>query len=1743
MGHRNRSKNSSRLLALLFAVIMLFSTVPVTAAPESEGKTTLAFWNFEESASTAEASAGNEDAVWTTDTATPAEIKEPTNAPSGTAQGKVLEAIGWSVGKSWSTVISTEGFQNIDLSAVLRSSATGAKYWKAEYSLDGSTWNEVKPEFAVGNNWTTGRLEQVILPAEANNQKTVHVRFSVTQNIQVSDESKNFSSKAYTDLDDVRFSADVYADQGEDGSDDTSAVPSKEGVLAAWDFESGLLPSSAQAANADVQWSADTEKPINAMSPTNSTTPSAVAQGLVLETTGWKPGKSWNTVISTEGYQSLKLSYVQRSSNSGPKYWRAEYSLDGSDWKALTQEYAVANDWETGRKTDIVLPAEADNQKAVYIRLVVTKEGQVSDDNKTISGGGYNDLDDVKITGEPYSAVPGILRIDFTANATGGNYWWGISQEPYVFQEGDVISYDVYLSTDAAGIGGVEVYCTGNGTNDFKFREHVQAGEWTDQEGMSGIPSTDISSKAYGSWYHRELPVPASATGLTLRDFCLGIDNGSHQKDDVLTAFYDNIQVVHDGNPVLTIYEEGEPALSQKVSPDNNTSYDVKLQAVRSVDAVIPGEPDTSNDPLEVEAQNFGVSLTLGSTEMKASTGYNIDTYTIETAPEKQGDTIYVPLYPVMEAMGADVQWDGDSQTVTIRQAKNVITHKLGTASATVNGAEKPLNPDGDTEAVSYARNSSSIMVPLSFFTHINGKATFGKSTGLIKVITPIVNVSYSSAPEEPVTPLDIPDSDISFRFVVSSDSQGVDEGLKDGKDDGTGPGLDAVLNQISQLDYQPQFIIGAGDLVAGTMNKIPSELKAQLTNFRSHYTKVFNIDTFLPIIGNHEQKGSVECQQMFTSMFSEFTDRPDIHFCEGYNNTVWYYDDEASNTRIFALNTNNPGEEHKIMGKQLEWLKANISSSVERNIFIMHEPAYSTWHYGNAMDRQVQARDEFWNVVESANNPMVFCGHEHLYSRKLVNSRFNETIGGTSYTHEKQIYQVHIGGFGGGTNGTANNYKGVLSRPESMGVNHFAVVDILKDGRIHVQAIDKDGNLLDDFVQSAADTEVVTPFQVSFEKNEVSLEIGESVSLPVTEKVPVSYQSGDETIARVDEQGNVTAVGNGTVYITATANGGAFASCKITVGNPELKPDRITVTFDGDARTERGFTWYTKAQAAAPEVEVSKGASFKNSPAVFKAESQAAGGGFMYKAKAVGLEPSTVYYYRVGDGESNEYSQTGTFVTGKETGAFSFIHLTDTQADNREEARISANTVETALETVTGAEFIIHGGDIVENGTNEEMWQNFLNLSQNSLMQTTLAPVAGNHERQKEAFIRHFNLDTQGSVETGAYYSYDYSNAHFVVLNTNDGSNNISEEQLEWMRKDVTQARKAGAEWVIVGMHKGPYSTGSHVDDDDILSMREEIIPVMDELDIDLVLEGHDHVFARTKVLKYDPNGPQYSAAQETTVITESDGNMSAEYTLGTDGTVYVISNTAGAKLYGEEMTSSKVDLNAFWEMFEKHLQPAGQSPVRGSVQNFTGVTVDEGRLKVVVYEIANGQVTVRDSFGIDKEVPEVIEAIDKLPKADQVTLKDREQIEAVRVLLDSLTEDQKVAVSNAADLEAAEAKLKELEDQQPDEQPGGNTPGDENPDEQPGVDTPGDQNPDEQPGGNTPGDENPGEQPGADTPGDQNPDPGKVDTGNQQMGTNVNQQNTPHTGDSVNLTVWVALAVAASAGIAATLYRKKRA
>lgn len=76
--------------------------------------------------------------------------------------------------------------------------------------------------------------------------------------------------------------------------------------------------------------------------------------------------------------------------------------------------------------------------------------------------------------------------------------------------------------------------------------------------------------------------------------------------------------------------------------------------------------------------------------------------------------------------------------------------------------------------------------------------------------------------------------------------------------------------------------------------------------------------------------------------------------------------------------------------------------------------------------------------------------------------------------------------------------------------------------------------------------------------------------------------------------------------------------------------------------------------------------------------------------------------------------------------------------------------------------------------------------------------------------------------------------------------------EQKEYLEAAVKEAKERG-QWVFVGMHKSIYTGASHITDSDVIEARKYWAPIFTELDVDVVMQGHDHVYSRGFV---DENG-----------------------------------------------------------------------------------------------------------------------------------------------------------------------------------------------------------------------------------------------------------------------------------------------
>ena len=406
-------------------------------------------------------------------------------------------------------------------------------------------------------------------------------------------------------------------------------------------------------------------------------------------------------------------------------------------------------------------------------------------------------------------------------------------------------------------------------------------------------------------------------------------------------------------------------------------------------------------------------------------------------------------------------------------------------------------------------------------------------------------------------------------------------------------------------------------------------------------------------------------------------------------------------------------------------------------------------------------------------------------------------------------------------------------------------------------------------------------------------------------------------------------------------------------------------------------------------------------------------------KATATGLEPNKTYYFQVGS-ESEGYSETGTFTTSNpDEESFQFIHYTDTQnaywnEHVNNEAAYGANTLEKAMEVAPDANFALHTGDFVETAAVEDEWVDNLNASREANIKLPHAYTPGNHDEynlrweegvHETAFNEHTNVPVSNDkIDGGSYYSFDYSGAHFVVMNTNDNKESddnpdegaVGREQMEWAKEDIRKARENGANWIILAYHKPVYSASYHsLQDEDVQVTREEFVQMADELDVDLVLQGHDHNLTRTKSLTYSPDNFSYGEVEDTEKR-EIDG---VEHHVNPDGVTYVIPNTSGTKTYDaiyqkgadhvhkvreklDWMTEEDVDT---WnELFDVAEQPEKTPKFdhkhdnyrQSTIQSFAVYTVTEKEFKIDFYQVEgdlhNGEdreVKLYNSYGITKE------------------------------------------------------------------------------------------------------------------------------------------------------------------------------
>ena len=164
---------------------------------------------------------------------------------------------------------------------------------------------------------------------------------------------------------------------------------------------------------------------------------------------------------------------------------------------------------------------------------------------------------------------------------------------------------------------------------------------------------------------------------------------------------------------------------------------------------------------------------------------------------------------------------------------------------------------------------------------------------------------------------------------------------------------------------------------------------------------------------------------------------------------------------------------------------------------------------------------------------------------------------------------------------------------------------------------------------------------------------------------------------------------------------------------------------------------------------------------------------------------------------------------------------------------------------------FIISAGDQI-NKTGKPKEEEYAGyLSPAALASLPVATTIGNHDSLNSDYSCHFdnpNATQNGKTAAGGDYYYSYGPGLFIVLNTNNY--NAAEHE-----KTVAQAVAAcpDAKWRIVTIHQDIYGSGLDHSDTDGMILRTQLTPIFDKYDIDVVLQGHDHTYSRSKLLYGD--------------------------------------------------------------------------------------------------------------------------------------------------------------------------------------------------------------------------------------------------------------------------------------------------
>ncbi len=231
-------------------------------------------------------------------------------------------------------------------------------------------------------------------------------------------------------------------------------------------------------------------------------------------------------------------------------------------------------------------------------------------------------------------------------------------------------------------------------------------------------------------------------------------------------------------------------------------------------------------------------------------------------------------------------------------------------------------------------------------------------------------------------------------------------------------------------------------------------------------------------------------------------------------------------------------------------------------------------------------------------------------------------------------------------------------------------------------------------------------------------------------------------------------------------------------------------------------------------------------------------------KTTLAGLKPNTRYEYEIAGSEVKGSFKTPPSPT--DSTPFQFLLYGDTRTRHDVHRRVMAEILKQPI-----PDFVLQSGDMVEDGNDNSLWPIFFDIEKDLLRQTVFYPSLGNHERNTNYFRDFFQHDP-------SYYSFDWGNGHFIVIDSDIANVSASQrerdafwaEQTRWLEDDLATHQDADFRFVIA--HHPPFTAVARRQGDN--PHMTALVPMFEKFHVSAALFGHDHNYQH-----YLQNGIHY--------------------------------------------------------------------------------------------------------------------------------------------------------------------------------------------------------------------------------------------------------------------------------------------